>query len=342
MTTTTSTQNHYARINNDVPGFHKLVRDGTVCEARHVEKAHHDLEFYRHLRERFRRLHPSVIDEYYQNHLRMGMSPSHHRTIVGIHIRAGNGEHGDFSKRGRAIHSVDAWLENMTTLILSQSRTQNWTNAILFVATDTPSLIDRLRALLRSKKDQNETAIEVTHRPQFRPTEGSGVLFGQQGKTEQDGTDCLRGWEDTIADMMLLSHVDVLIAARPSSFTQGLPMSLILGQEASSRSISHPYCEVNPNATAIQCFENFTDWLCRGRTSFALHGIQRYDYLRMPGKLFDTVLHSNDPHLQKNLKIRQRPESGCIPLPAGTKQVCLPYDWSKFQVLPRPHVMEAW
>lgn len=316
-----------------------MIRDGQQCDARNTDKARSDFEFYSNLRDRFR-LRQSVVEDFYQNHLLKGMLPSN-RTIIGMHIRAGNGENGDFSIRGRTINNVELWLENLTSLLLIQSRNQDWANAILFVATDTPVLINQLRDLLSLRKRQNEPAIEVVHRQQFRLTEGSGVLFGQQGNIEQAGMDCLHGWEDTIIDMLLLSYVDVLVAARPSSFTQGLPMSLVLGRDASSRRSAYPYCEVNPNATSIQCFENFTDWSCRGSTSFALAGIQRYEYLRMPGKLFDTELKSDDPILQKNLKIRKRPEFGCIPLPAGSKQVCLPYDWSKFNVKPRPVAMNV-
>ena len=334
-------QNHYARINNDVPGFHKLIRDGQQCHTQHVDKARSDFEFYLNLRDRFR-LHQSVVKDFYHAHVLRGMLPFN-RTVVGIHIRAGNGEKGDFSIRGRNINNVDAWLKNLTSLILMQSRHQKWTNAVLFVATDTPSLVARLQSFLLQMKRNNEPAIEVTHRHQVRPTQGSGVLFGQQGNIEQTGADCLRGWEDTIADMLLLSYVDILIAARPSSFIQGLPMSLVLGRDASSRQTTNSYCEVNPNATTIQCFHNFTDWICRGSTSFALRGIQRYEYLRMPGKLFESEINSDDPHLKKNLKIRERPETGCIPLPAGSKQVCLPYDWSNFDVKPRPvHLGESY
>jgi hypothetical protein len=320
---------HYARINNDVPGFHKLIRDRQQCHARNDDKARSDYEFYINLRHRFR-LRQSVVEHYYHNHLLKGTN----RTVVGMHIRAGNGENGDFSIRGRNIKNLDEWLWNLSTLILQQSRKQSWSNAVLFVATDTPSLINRLQSLL-SQKTKKEPVIEVIHRQQFRPTDGSGVLFGQQGNIEQAGADCLRGWEDAITDMLLLSHADVLIAARPSSFIQGLPMSLVLGRDAASRQTTNPYCEVNSNATEIQCFNNFTDWSCRGRTSFALHGIQRYEYLRIPGKLFESELSSDDPYLQKNLKIRQRPETGCNPLPAGSKQICLPYDWSNFDVKPR-------
>jgi hypothetical protein len=81
----------------------------------------------------------------------------------------------------------------------------------LFVATDTPSMIDRLQALLQ-KHD-----ILVWHYQQPRPEEGAGVLFGEQGHVMKKERDCILGWENTLVDMMLLSHAHILIAARPSS-----------------------------------------------------------------------------------------------------------------------------
>jgi hypothetical protein len=330
--------NHYARINNDVPGFHKLIRDGKQCVVCSVEKAKSDTEFYKNLRERFR-LRRSVVDVYYQNNLKQNFTSN--RTVVGIHIRAGNGEKGDFSIRGRSINNINAWLDNLAKLILKQARAQNWRNAVLFIATDTPPLVDRLRAVLRRMQRSNNRIISVVKRDQFRPVEGSGVLFGQQGNIERIGEDCLHGWEDTIVDMMLLSKVDILIAARPSSFTQSLPMSLVLASDGIKRLFKDPYCEVNLNATKMKCFSDFTDWCCHGRTSFALQDIQKYEYLRMPGKLFATDLNHDDLNIQKKLKIQQRPETGCNPLPAGSKQVCLPYNWSNFVIKPRSFAVES-
>jgi hypothetical protein len=326
-----SQYHHYARINNDVPGFHKLLRNGSHCHICHAAKAQRDTAFYQDLRARFQSRRPTVLD-FYHAHLR----PTPDTIVVGLHIRAGNGESGDFRARGRNIDHLALWLDHLTDLLLRAYREQHWTEAVLFLATDTPSLVDQLRELLLQKRHWDESAIAVVHREQIRPTEGSGVLFGQHGRVESNGNNCLQGWEDTMIDMILLSHADVVIAARPSSFTQSLPMSLVLATDASTRRVEQPYCEVNTNATEMQCFSTFSDWCCRGRTEFSLLGIQRYEYLRMPGNLLDAELNRDDLTLQKKLKIQPRPESGCIPLPAGSKQICLPHDWSEFVVKPRP------
>jgi hypothetical protein len=307
------------------------MRNGSHCHTCHAEKAHRDAEFYQDLRDRFQHRRSTVLD-FYHSHLRK--TPA--TIVLGMHIRAGNGESGDFAQRGRNIDSISLWLEQLTDLILQAYREHRWKDAVLFLATDTPYLVDQVSTLLLEKKRWDEAAITVVHRDQIRPTEGSGVFFGQHGNVESTGSDCLQGWEDTMIDMILLSHTDVVIAARPSSFTQSLPMSLVLATNSSTRRVDQPYCEVNTNATTMQCFSSFSDWCCRGRTEFSLQGIQRYDYLRMPGNLFSAELNSDDLTLQKKLKVQKRPEPGCIPIPAGSKQICLPYDWSEFVVKPRP------
>jgi hypothetical protein len=319
---TITSYQQYARINNDVPGFSKLIRDGS-CASCHRDKAAADIHFYRDLRERFRL--KAAVDEFRRRHF-VG------KIVIGMHIRAGNGERGDFADRGRGIGNVQQWLDSLTDQLLAAAQEQNWGDAVLFLATDTPSMIDRVRTLVLKKK--HHKVIDVVHLDQPRPAEGSGVLFGVQGEIERQGNQCLRGWESTIMDMMLLSHADVLIAARPSSFTQSLPMQLALATGGATRAVEHPYCEVNLNATAMRCYTDFADWCCRGRTEFSLQGIQRYDYLRMPHP--NTFpLDIADPETRRRFKINHRPDGGCVPLPEGSKQVCLPYDWSEFVVKPR-------
>lgn len=312
----------YARTNNDVPGFFKLIRDGS-CASCNLNKAAADVSFYRDLRDRFRL--QSVVDAFRARHFSG-------KTVVGMHIRAGNGERGDFKIRGRGIGNMTKWLDSLTDQLLAAAKNQKWGDAVLFLATDTPSVIDNVRKLL--SKENELMAVDVVSVDQFRPAEGSGVLFGVQGKIERQNELCLQGWENTIMDMMLLSHADVLIAARPSSFTQSLPMQIVLATDEANRVVAHPYCEVNPDATEMRCYSDFADWCCRGRTVFSLQGIQRYDYLRMPHPSTST-LDIADSETRRRLKIRNRPDGGCIPLPAGRKQICLPYDWSEVVVKAR-------
>jgi Nodulation protein Z (NodZ) len=270
--------------------------------------------FYHQLRDRFRG--QTVVNQFRRDHF-------DNKIVIGIHIRAGNGESGDFSDRNRTIADLPKWLQSLAALIRTThlSSIRNGHKAVIFLATDTPSLESKLKVVLPE--------VDVVVWSQQRPSEGSGVLFGVQGRVNIAVESCLDNWEDAFIDMMLLSYVDVLIAARPSSFTQALPMSLILSHDKT-------FCEVNLDATAMQCYTTFQDWCCRGRSSFSLEGIkQRYEYVRMPT---DRGIHAIDLDSyddRKRFKIEERPPNGCEPKPIGWKQTCLPFDWSALVVTPR-------
>jgi Nodulation protein Z (NodZ) len=296
--------------------------EATTCQSRcNLDKAATDSAFYTDLRDRFRGRR--AVDDFREKHFNDA------DLVVGIHIRAGNGETGDFAERKRGIADTDTWLQNLVqqleTTVFSKQQGDKRRRVVLFVATDTPSMIHQLRKRLLASAS---ITITVVHYKQSRPEHGAGVLFGEQGKVTRNGDECLAAWENAVTDIMVLSHVDILIAARPSSFTQSLPMSILYKHQKK-------FCEVSPGATAMLCYENFHDWCCLGRTEFSLQGIQqRYDYLRMPETSLDQ-LHLTDSEIKKKFKLQKRPAEGCEPRPEGWKQVCLPYDWSKFVVKPR-------
>jgi hypothetical protein len=289
-----------ARVHNDVPGFTKLVRKGPKGECTcSFDKAEEDVSFYQNMRKRFRL--KDQVEAFRRKHFL-----NKNVTVVGMHIRAGNGETGDFTRRGRVIGNADEWLQN----VVDQLVRANWGPSVLYIATDTPPMIEKLRTLLNGK-------MTVVSFEQDRPQHGSGVLFGERGKVVTTGGKCLEGWENSLMDMLLLSHADVVVAARPSSFGQSMPLSLVLATPQESRKAMHPYCELNPTGTAMRCYQDFREWCCTGTTSFSLEGIQRHDYLRMPPETVD----------EKKLKLRLRDHGGCFPRPEGWKQTCLPYDW---------------
>jgi hypothetical protein len=175
-------------------------------------------------------------------------------------------------------------------------------------------MVTTFRSLLKD----NMPVIEMD---QGRPQPGMGVFFGQSGHHVQAGEVCLAGWESAFTDMMLLSHADVVVAARPSSFTQSLPMSLVLSTPKLERKVIGSFCEVNPMATAVRCYEDLIDWCCKGNTSFSLETIQSYDYRRMPDMDF---LKSNK--ILNDARVRPRDGRFCIPTPQNPRRKCLPYD----------------
>jgi hypothetical protein len=318
---------------NEVPGFRAVVRrggdesgsttekgasndnnnpdepmdHGCACRADKVES---DVDFYTSLRQRYRDTDHRV-ETMVQTHF-VGA------TVLGLHVRAGNGEEGDFVRKGRVItnpqifvrHVSDLMVQLLQQLELKDNSLLKQYPPILYIATDTSSIIDLFRTELQQSTRQANTAwtIPVLDLPQERRQEGEGVLFGESDKVHNkgpkhsndteadDSTSCLRGWRDTTADMILLSHADVVIAGKPSSFSQTLPMSLAFGKRQAHRKIQNTYCELIPQyqeqhhqqqqpppvrsgttsdqisqqwtegTPKLDCFADYMDWCCNHST----------------------------------------------------------------------------
>lgn len=302
-------QNWAFKINNEAPCFSRITRTGNESEC----KCPRDfLEqsgmFFSSLMHRFRGRHE--VKRFAEQH-----NFANH-TVIGLHVRAGNGEQGDFVLKNRQISNTSVWVQSLTSVILNISKDWTEKKPLLFIATDTASVVSDFRQALSNK-------MLVVEYQQMRPADGSGVVFGQAGSnTRSGGPECLMQWENSIMDMMLLATTDVVIAGRPSSFTQSLPMSVVLSRH--QRKTPKAYCEVSINADQFQCFETLYEWCCRGTTKFHLEGIRAYEFRRMPSINFGKGCNM-DQHMQ------ERPESDDMQLISPSNQriksVFLPYDW---------------
>ena len=309
----TTTPDMYIKVTNEVPGFKKLKRTGhsnttsCPCIGAVGQRFDSDIELFSDLRDnRFRGR--DKIEAFRQKHFTG-------RIVIGLHVRAGNGEKGHFERKNRAIENIDQWCLSMSsTLVALSNEFKEQDPPLLFIATDTAAIISKLGTLLEGK-------MEVVDYQQDRVNHGEGVLFGENGDVNSDGDRCKNGWLDSFSDMMLLSHADVLVAGRPSSFTQTLPMTLVLSTPKSRRKVRKSFCEVGPNATAFMCFEDLQDWCCNGNTSFSHNTIQaKYDYRRMP-RMEGLDLEET----KKQQVMRPRGRDACIPK-ATLYGDCLPYE----------------
>ena len=221
------------QFRNEVPGFRKA---SCPCVPSRVESQYY---FYERLMERYRR--KDRVDAFVQEHF-VG------RLSLGIHIRAGNGETGDFAKKKRGIQNATAFVS-----VLSQHVRQLTANstAVIFVATDTPSYLEALR------KEMPD--IPVVDLPQERPESGTGVLFGSSSTAS--GDTCLNGWDAALQDMMLLSSCDMVLATTVSSFSHTMPMAMALGRP--NRKAEAKYCEMR--GEAMNCFSDVNQWCCKGK-----------------------------------------------------------------------------
>ena len=301
------------KINNEAPCFSRFSRTGNVSECQcprdYIEQSD---SFYTSLTKRFR--FRSEIEDYAKRH------HFHNHTVIGLHVRAGNGEKGDFENKNRGIQNRTQWIRSLSDTILNIAKGWVEEPPLLFIATDTASIVQDLRLQLSGH-------MNVVDYDQERMADGSGIAFGARGSNQLSGHECLLQWKNSLMDMMLLASTDVLIAGRPSSFTQSLPMSVVLSRNR--RKIQHDaYCEVSPDATAHQCFDDLFDWCCRGSTKFHLQGIRGYEYRRIPAVDFQRGCKM-EHHLH------ERPfgeyDSLMSPRNQQAKTAFLPYDWNLVQ-----------
>ena len=293
------------RINNEAPGFEKFVRNGntTRCQCPKKLSNEESARFYEGLRNRFR--YNNEVDAFRQQHFT-------DHTVIGLHVRAGNNEQGDFVRKKRRIDDEEKWISSVAQNL--QKLSQNWEKPpLLFVATDTPSIITGFRRALSEKMPVKTYDQEKE--------EGKGVLFGESASVASRGKKCLPGWKNSLMDMMLLSYADVIVSGRPSSFTQSLPMTMALDRPFTTREVAYTYCEMNPKGTEYRCYRNFEEWCCSGLTSFHLGGIQAYEYLRKLGR-------KSDGSLSRRERIRPNSREITLPTRTRTKDAFLPYDWS--------------
>jgi len=227
---------------NGPPGYHKNCLARQTREQL-LDQAILDDRFYRQLKASF--LFNDRIEAFAKDHR------FSERLVLGIHVRAGNGETGDFVKKHRGIEDIDSWVlrmaETMDRLIqeiqsaqqqqqdgaavnnnnnnnTSSSSSSSSTNPsslppLLFVATDDGSVVGKLANATRPY------GIHTTTLPQIRLEAGAGVTyFAKNFEHDQ----CKESWLSQIADSMLLGAADVVIAARYSSFSQSLPLVSVL------------------------------------------------------------------------------------------------------------------
>ena len=289
-------------IVNDVSGYYsgKNYKHHKV-EFPHnspfLDKLESDLEFYKLLRAKFngRRNVTKFMQEYrFKEHF-----------VIGLHLRLGNGEEFHFVESGRNVSNEYEFTYNLIDLIRSflekveKTHPERFRNEyereggclpyhkrktpLLFLATDSPKFIPIIGNMTQS------FGVETIVFPQLRLESGVTLSLSKKGKK------CIHGWQCMIFDQILLSYSDVLIAARPSTFTQTLPMSLVF-DHGDSRSNSGPhFCEVSDSALTMVCLEDVRTWLFREDTS------KMFTYWISSVIPMESVNHDLSVHLPDNI-----------------------------------------
>jgi hypothetical protein len=235
--------NQSYQTSNEVSGTYHSAKN---CVPDEMES---NYNFYNELKRRF--LGHDKVDKFVQEHFQNKFS-------LGIHIRDGNGEQGDFAQKRRQIKvAPEEWTQRVAKKIVSiveqaKNHTRDLPPPVLFIASDNAKYIGLFQTQLQ------EEGIPVVHWEQ--DLESEGVFMGQGMKQGYDTEQCLQKWMDMLLDMILLSSTDVVIAGQYSSFSQTMPMQLALGKPQEQRKVEKTFCEVLNEGTDMQCHRDQMDW----------------------------------------------------------------------------------
>lgn len=184
-------------------------------------------------------------------------------TVIGLHVRAGNGEQDHFASSGRSVTDTSTFLRNVCLLLRKFTAENIHGPVLLFLATDTESVIPIVQSACNDSDDTRASdtvypkiPVVIMSQPRVQASQGVSYHAWDQGK------DCFQGWQASMMDMTLLTHSNVLVAGMRSTFTQILPRALVMDR-------GEPFCEVQETGRTMTCWDNEDSWLFRkprGRT----------------------------------------------------------------------------
>ncbi len=260
------TQEHQVmRLVNDIPGYYLMtprdvMKQYTPTSIR--QKRLTNFELYHRLRGLYRDNHIAL--EFIKKH----DYASHY--VFGFHVRTGNGEKGDFVKKKRFMYILEMWIQSFSKMMMDFISTEQYKEIsggkppLLFVSTDTTKAITFLEQYLTNPNHSNRSSngtkvnmsIPVIHFPQERMKRGTGVTYNAKFNSSKH---CYQSWSDQFMDMTLLSASDVVIAGTYSTFTQSMPLTMMIGNPNPSH--NKLFCELGRIATMMQCFTHYDQWL---------------------------------------------------------------------------------
>ena len=249
-------------ISNEVPGYKpyatRQLRESGLSRSL-VES---NMEFYRTLRNRFVANRYNLFRSFVTSGGGRKFVDRSNFIVVGLHIRAGNAEVGEFVEKKRVIENLNHWTRQRVPIIVryveeellkASHGERDEKKPLIFIATDTPSIIKSIRQLFAKN---NIEVISNSHN--IDEMVGPSYLIKDRR--------CLKAWKLQMIDMVLLSLSDVIVAGRYSSFTQTMPLSLLFSDRRSDRIVGdRPYCELEGDAASMSCFRTYQGWVGRKR-----------------------------------------------------------------------------
>ena len=263
----------YKRTGVTVPqSYHQIHSDEALqlSSSPWWSKLQSDVEFFTLLQNRFQFRDKALA---FMNEHAFGQ-----HTVIGRHLRAGNGEGQHFIQAQRGI-AIDETLFLKRIARLLQKLTQDPAlqekfqakPPLVFLATDSGHLIPALTDLLSTVTFETgmmhqRMAMKTVVFPQTFVAKGHGVVFAPH-QDEKDN--CLQHWQSMFMDGVLLSHSDILVAPLYSTFTQIMPLPLVFHRNHIKKSSSGnnnwspSFCEAATDASRMTCVDTMKTWLYR-------------------------------------------------------------------------------
>lgn len=266
-------------LNNEVPGY-SLARymiwpsEGYLYEQNFYGKDQTDYQMYHQLMLLFEHKHKTRIHRVLEN------TRFNEHTVFGLHVRTGNGETGDFKRKGRGMNDLEGWIKNVVHLLCGyqDNHSHYFTKKplMVYVGTDTGSVVHKLQ-----QAASNATChIPFVSSDQGFFEEGGSVSWSHK---YHDNDECLKGWEDMFLDMYLFTRCNSVLAGTYSSFTQTAPLSFIMykakqwqqqqqpqpqqeqggNEEKTHHNLPHPhyFCDVGLDGRRMDCATTLIEWL---------------------------------------------------------------------------------
>ena len=254
-------------ISNEVLGYKPYVTRRLRESALARSLVESNMDFYRALRNQFIAENYDLFGSFVSSFEGQSYLDRSNHIVIGLHVRAGNGEVGEFVEKQRMIENLDNWIRAMVPVVaryieeelstISMGK-RNDRRPLIFLATDAPSAKERIR------EEFAKTDIAVVFNSfDLNEMPGPSYLIKDGG--------CLTAWESQLMDMVMLSLSDTVIAGRYSSFTQTMPLSLIFSDRRRNHQRNkyggdYPYCELGRDAKSMACFRSYQGWVGRSRS----------------------------------------------------------------------------
>eukprot|EP00980_Cylindrotheca_fusiformis_P016816 scaffold5072_cov72-Cylindrotheca_fusiformis.AAC.3 len=240
---------------NEIPGYRRFGNLTWLLQKRLYAKDLTDYQLYHQVMLLFEHKHKSRI-RYVMNQTRF-----QDHTVIALHIRTGNGEEGDFDRRGRKMHDMEEWIANVINLLCDyQSNHANYFQRkplMIYVGTDTGSIIPMLQDV-----SSQHCRIPIVSAEQAYPEEGKSVSFLYKYPNDES---CFKAWENMFLDMYMFTKCNSVMAGSYSSFTQAAPLSFVMHKarrnDVQDGTHPHSFCQLGTYGNRMDCFDDMVDWL---------------------------------------------------------------------------------